>query len=714
MKTATIGKHNGVPVLFIDGKPHSAFAYMSFDPQKKYIHDFAESGIELFSFSTSPDYDYLKLSNDGCPAPGQYSYKDFDARMQMILHACPNAKIFPRLFMCSPPWWDKEHPDELMRGVNGIYDPVPDFGFLPKDVSEADIGFAKMTVPSFSSKKWLDFSDGALRRLLQYAEEKYGDSIIGYLICSGGTQEWYYWGAFEDTFPDCSRPQQEAFHTWLDQRGIPCGENPIPAIDVRKGAEAGIFRDPSSDCGRLAIEYWKFHAWAIASAMGRFCKSTREIIGSEKIIGVFYGYFVDLQRQTNCWHHSGHLAFRQMSLDPNIDFVTSPTSYKDRKMGGFSIFNSLTESLAHHGKLWWDENDILTPLASVCKGDLFYMPATMAESRHIQLREFANVLCHGSSMWWFDMYAGWFDDPQTMSDIAAMVQIDRKALSVDRSVSAEVAVILDDDSVCYTQCTNRLTVPLVTDQLMELGHTGVPFSMIHVDDIDEIKPYKVYMFLNVFHVNDSRLGKILSCIRKPGITSIFVFAPGIVDAGVSVENATKLSGIDLALDYTGQAIQVRTLEKPGQGCVIYGPETTLSPLVYSVDAGAEVLGIVAGTSRQGLVRKQVGEASSVFSSAPCIPADILRKLFCTAGCLIFADSGEIVYANKSFISVCGLPQKKALLRLSPDSIVFDLFNEMEFSIINGSAELPPSETGIWVFFRGSRAEWEKIPSESQL
>ena len=710
MRTASIRKYNGVPTLMIDGMAKSAFAYMSFNLQEKYVRAFADVGIDLFSFSVSPDYDYLKLSNDGWTTPDQYSYADFDKRMQMILRACPHAKIYPRFYMCSPPWWDKEHPDELMRGVNGLYDPIPDFGFLPKDVNEADLGFAKMTVPSFSSKAWLDFTSDALQKLLRYAEEKYGDSIIGYLICSGGTQEWYYWGAFEDIFPDYSKPQQEAFRAWLDERGIPCKEtNPIPSVDIRKSAEIGIFRDPSSDDGRLAIEYWKFHAWAIENAMSLLCRSTREIIGPDKILGVFYGYFVDLQRQANCWHNSGHLAFRQMSLDPNIDFVTSPTSYKDRKMGGYSIFNSLTESLAHHGKLWWNENDILTPLAAATKGDLFYMPKSMRESQHIQRREFANVLCHGSSMWWFDMFAGWFDDVQTMADIAAMVRIDRKAVNVDRSEAAEVAIVLDDDSICYTECTNRLTVPLVTDQLMELGHAGVPFSMVHVDDIADMKPYKVYMFLNVFHVDESRMSRILSCIHKPGITSVFIFAAGIADSAISIENMEKLTGIKLMLESVEQVIQVQTTGRFGLDAVVYGPETKLSPLVYSVDTNADVLGVVVGLSRHGLVKKHIDGATSIFSAAPCLTANILREIFNQAGCQVFAADGEIVYANKSFLSVSGLPEKGIVLNLATDAILFDLFSKTEIKVENGSVNLPGTETGVWIFFRGSQNEWDDLP-----
>jgi PAS domain-containing protein len=215
----------------------------------------------------------------------------------------------------------------------------------------------------------------------------------------------------------------------------------------------------------------------------------------------------------------------------------------------------------------------------------------------------------------------------------------------------------------------------------------------------------------VFHVNGTRLSKILSCTRKPGVTSIFIFAPGIADNTISIENMEKLTGIKLALESVEQVIRVQTSGGSGLGAGVYGPEAKLSPLVYSVDNGADVLGVVEGLARSGLVKKQVGDASSLFSSAPCIPADILRNLFEQSGCRVFANDGEIVYANKSFISVCGLPQKKIVLNLSDDAVVFDLFSGTEINIVNGLVELPETETGVWIFFRGSREQWKNTSDE---
>ncbi len=128
-----------------------------------------------------------------------------------------------------------------MRGKDGVYNPQPNFGWLPRTVKESMLQPGKMTVPSFASRQWLRDSGAALRRFIEYAESRWGRHVIGYHLVSGGSQEWYYWGAFEDAFADYSQPQQEAFARWLEERELVEGSHtadlpgtPIPSVDAHK------------------------------------------------------------------------------------------------------------------------------------------------------------------------------------------------------------------------------------------------------------------------------------------------------------------------------------------------------------------------------------------------------------------------------------------------------------------------------------------------
>jgi len=705
---ARIEIRQGAPTLLVDGRPTPALAYMTYNLQEKFVRQFAEAGVELFAFQTTSDYDYYRLSADAWVEPEVYDYRQFDERMETILRAAPRAMVLPRVYLCSPPWWDVAHPDQLMAGKDGVYDPEPNFGWLPASMSETVLAPKKMTVPSFSSKTWLEDSGAALQRFLRYAESKYADRIIGYHLASGGSQEWYYWGAFENVFPDTSPPQEEAFRRWLRARGwIGVRDQVVPSASERQRTEFGWFRDPTGRRAALAIEYLRFHSAAVVDAIGHFARAAREVIGPDKLLGVFYGYFVDLCRCPTCWHSSGHLAMQRFMADPNINFVSSPTAYKDRRAGvGFSIFNSLTESLAHRGKLWWDENDILTERAPDLKDPLFLHPKSALESRHIQRREFANVLCHGMGAWWFDMWGGYHDDPAAMADVARMVEIGRRHVHVDRSPVAEIAVVLDDDSVHFTRCDNTLMAPLVADQLVQLGHVGAPFSVIHVDDLAAVRPHRLYVFLDLFYAGEDRLRMVRKVTGRRGVTAVYFYAAGLVGEDLSRERMERLTGIRIAIDERAAPLRVR-VDGPA-GPIEYGMTGALSPVVYADDPQAECLGRFVAGGRAGLVRKRLGDATSVFSAAPAMPADLLRRLAADAGVHVYADSGEVVYANKSFLAVCGFPGTRVRLRLPEPQPLYDLFEKREIALSGGAGLLPPSEDGTWALFRGSRKDWEAI------
>ena len=43
-----------------------------------------------------------------------YDWTEVDARARAILEGNPHAIILPRVHLCSPPWWDELHPEELV------------------------------------------------------------------------------------------------------------------------------------------------------------------------------------------------------------------------------------------------------------------------------------------------------------------------------------------------------------------------------------------------------------------------------------------------------------------------------------------------------------------------------------------------------------------------------------------------------------------------
>ena len=100
--TAAVRNHNGAPTLFINGTPHNGMAYAAYEPSVSVFRDFAQVGVNLFTFSATPTEAGYGLSKTTWTAPGTYDFSQLDQRVMMVLEANPQAYFFPRLYLHAP------------------------------------------------------------------------------------------------------------------------------------------------------------------------------------------------------------------------------------------------------------------------------------------------------------------------------------------------------------------------------------------------------------------------------------------------------------------------------------------------------------------------------------------------------------------------------------------------------------------------------------
>src|SRR5262249_22037439 len=145
-----------------------------------------------------------------------------DRRARAALAGFPDAILLPRVHLCSPPWWDEAHPDELI---------VWDGGRREHDFLH---GYRQRTCASWSSRPWRRAAAADLPQLLRHARaQDYGANIAGIVVAGGNTEEWFQVGTMEGLLPDYSAPAREAFRAWLGERGLEGG-----ALAARWGAGA--------------------------------------------------------------------------------------------------------------------------------------------------------------------------------------------------------------------------------------------------------------------------------------------------------------------------------------------------------------------------------------------------------------------------------------------------------------------------------------------
>ncbi len=699
---AQVKVHNGTPTLFINGAPQSGMVWATYRPTAEVFGDFTKAGLDLFTFCGTPTEAGYGLSKTVWVAPGQFDYTEFDERVMMLLQANPNARFFPRLYLHAPKWWSEKHPDDIVRMDPGDGKPVP---FIHSGGKPA---------PSWASETWRRDTVAALKRLIAHVEASpYADRVIGYHLASGTTEEWMMWGGNENQWVDYSPANVARFRHWLkekygaDQRLRAAWADPdvtlatatIPTKARRQKTECGSLRDPAKE--QAVVDYYLYNADLVADTIGCFAKAVKDATGRRKITGVFYGYLLQLcgeQRQQN----AGHLALEKVLASPDVDFVCSPTSYAFRKLGGegTSHFMSLAGSVRLHGKLWFDENDIRTSLSGGRVGEWGRL-ADMAGDILQQDKELANCIVNGAAQWWFDVGGNKYNHPTLMGRIGELAGKAREALALDRAPADEVAFVVDEKSLCYLRVADPLGNWLLLGQLPALHRIGAPVAHYLVTDLNRIGGRKLFIFPTSFAPTAADR-KAIDALKRDHHVLVFLGLPGgYRDGKFDEAGMAELTGIQLRL--SREPATLRVTLKPGHPLtdgldgVVYGHDHKTFPIGYADDSGAKLIGSLPD-GRPGLVVKEHGDWTAIYSSAPLLPAALLRQMAKLAGVHLYVESEDVVWASRQLLAISVKEAGTRKITLPRKANVRDLYRGTKIGdgIESFSADFEDRATRVFV------------------
>ena len=456
MLSSAIRDHHGLPTLFVNGRPVPAMAYITYVDRSACYRSFGEAGYRLFSCSVCfGDRPINALNRATAMRHGIFEVKDephyeyFDDAITRILDAVPDALIFPRLNVSPPAWWEEEHPDECN-----------DHGFKG--------GPRRFCV---SSRVWREDTKEFLRKFFKHVESTpFRDHIIGWQIAGGNTEEW-----LSTDLAGCQGPASRA---------------------------AFALASPHD---QTAEAYRHFLSVSNAEAVMELAHTVKELTDHRLVVGTFYGYLLECP-----FWASIHHALSRILRCPDIDFLCSPASYSARlkpELGWPTM--TTTDSIRHHGKLYFFEFDTRTHLTGLfrdalpeaCPPDAYtepiWQPLPDEKSTLNALRmNFAQQITLGVGSWWFDMWGGWFESPVIMDELKSYLFELQKFM--DNSVYsgvAECAAFVDERSyACFDEPTHRATAPYMAR--MALLHSGVPWDLYEISDFSEVADrYRVVGFI---------------------------------------------------------------------------------------------------------------------------------------------------------------------------------------------------------------------------
>ena len=240
-----------------------------------------------------------------------------------------------------------------------------------------------------------------------------------------------------------------------------------------------------------------------------------------------------------------------------------------------------------------------------------------------------------------------------MGRIGELVQAAGAAQSFARSAVDEVAMVVDEQSLCRLRVGDPLGNWLLVGQLPALQRIGAPVGHYLVDDLPRLGRHKVLFFMTSF-APTAEDRRAVDAFKRDGHVLVFFGFPGLYRNGLLDESAMReFTGINLRLAQEPGSLRVSLA--PGRDEIkglegVYGVAPQVSPVCYADDPEARVLGTLPD-GRAGLVIRRHPGWTAIYSAAPLMPTPLLRRLAELGGVHFYAPPGDVVWATKDLVGV---------------------------------------------------------------
>jgi len=706
---AEIKNLGGRPAIFIDGVPYPPMMAtirtmkdgreIIFD--EKYFENLGKSGIKIFFLIC--DTEWLKPT----------AIELFRNEAEQLLKAVPDAYIIPRIGMHPPRSWVREHPEECVTYSDGRKPSVHLFSesyeddyemhyslsseLWRRDASQAladtwgklmKLPYADRIIGCFlaagGTSEWyymlpaVDENNKAVfghsaafkREFSEYLRERYGTDEALRLA----------WGDPAASIENPKIPEYDE-HFFVDRvdklaavPGIRMYTNNPPPPDPCNGNNLGSF--PDMNKSTRVYDFYRALNLGTANSVLAFAKVIKDMT-PDKLVGAFYG-----SQGCTIWVSAGTAGGTVKILNSGlVDFLAAPGVYENRMAGGSVGQREVQDSFAMHNMIYIVEDDTRTHAENK-----YFMDRCQiydeCDTLNIMKREFGRTLCEDVQAWWFDQLIGGrrYKFPKVYELISAQQAIAKEAYTLDRRKGTEIAFIFDEESMQASSIqTTRDAVELMRNY--EMAKIGAPVDQYYHNDMaDPAMPsYKLYVFINCYLITEEERRVIHEKLRRDGAVALWLYAPGFIDPEaedkMSVDNIERLTGIKCAMEnerldavfrWSGEEHPIserldrrrlygkfdrkRTLMllSSADGASYY--DTYLYPLFHSVDPDAKDLAYFTVSGYPAVSFKELDGFRSIYYGSKFIHCDILREIARFAGCHIYSDEDDTLYANDNYVT----------------------------------------------------------------
>lgn len=723
-----VRRFNGVPTIFVDGEPlHGMTATSVKFSDPTVVRGFVEGGVEIMMI-------WIEIAIKCWRGPGQYDWSYAEEKLRFFEEHSGDTKWLIRVRLgLMAPWWGHANPDEVHA------------------VSQT------LTTAVIHSPLWLGDVSQVVREFVSWLQTtRWAPRIIGFMLNAGSSEEWLafdtekmfqgqYHPVIEREFRVWLREQylhEKALQAaWRDEKASFDLAKP-PTGQLRKGSHIwGLYtlRDPYYD--RPAIDYYRFLNERLADALISLCKVAKGASVAPIICGGFHSY---LWWETGIYSYIqeyGHTLVQKLNASPYVDFISDITSYDDRYPGGPSGYLGLAACQNLSNTLHYTEVDLgthlnMTPQQSQLwensdknvvpgscepilpdrdwKWKLAHCGRDEEEQIAVLEREAAHNLITGTPYWWFDIKGHSYASPGLTGTLKRLSLMGKEAVKWDRSSLAEVAFVCSEETPLFQSAMNGSLLRfemegahglLLDGCTKKWGLAGVPFDCYELHDLAHPdfpgEQYKLLIFVNCAKVSE-KAAQGIKRWQNGGRTLLWTFAAACLDEDhFDPALGEGLVGIRLGCQKKRRVIHVEMGDNGseltrGGAALNFGAGTSVGPVFYADDSGAQVLGTLREGGEAGFVFKEHDDWNALYLSMISFGPQLLRNMAKFAGAHIWCESDDVIYANRSMLCLHSASSGNKRIQLPRVTTLTDLqsgVTQKDVSVVE--FEMPAYRTRIW-------------------
>ena len=700
-------KRDGRVVITVDGEvlPMATYCdYITFSAgYEDRMREFAEAGVKVF-FLYIHDGEQMRFW--GMPEEGDKHIASWRARkltqeqVDILDKYCPGAWFIMRYASTVPDCWKAKFPDAVQRDEDGKMH--QDATLASETYLREAAMFHRNLVAFCESQPWSD-------RIVGYLDAPLGEGIMP-MVCDGKMFDLSPENAVaftkwqEARFPNeapIAIPRDAEWHQWRKAATPTFGGEALDSAKIATNAwmkSRGLFHWIERDNAPTVYRYACFQREAFINKFSLFARVVKEecakrglmrFVGSDiakqpmmgwQILQAFDG-IGDGQSFPNILLFSGSWDVGGLLDDPNLDWFFTPADYYARPMGyGYESEGPL-DSIVLRDKPFFVENDSRTYVGQGKHEQGAFLTPVEVEAG--LLRNEAMVISRGARSYWCNVGSSYFHDDAIMKIIAEKIlpMASRCETIPHKETRDAIALVIDDTSPLFEDTTSGYqSVAVIWQRVLGLAHCGVPYRIFLLSDLKkaEMPDYKVWLFPNLFAVNDEVIALLKRKVFKNGNVALFGPSTGISDGvhlkadgasallGVPMETLPRTTVRHVVVHDFGHPITTALPANMTFGDSLpYGP--TMVPKEGAVEAaGAKVLGWATTCwfiNRPGLFIKEEKDYSVIWSCAVPLPAALLRSAARFAGCHIWCEDDDVIFASESFASIHSAKSGDRTLRL---------------------------------------------------